>query len=287
MSIRVVTDSTCDLPETIAAEYGVTVIPAYINIGDRSYLDGVELSRREFYEMLPETEHIPMTSAPSPGAFVRAYEGLAAEGATEILSVHISASLSAMLNAANAAAAATDAISVTLFDSTQLTLGTGLLALEAAKAAAEGWSMAEVVAVLEEMAARTYSFAALDTLEFLRRGGRVTQLQYNLGSLLNVKPVLTMYNGELTMERVRTRRRAIEYLLKRVSDLGPLEQLHLLHANALDRVDSLRGRVERLLPKGRMPMVVEVTPVIGAHVGPGAVGLVCVKARAGRPGSSS
>jgi DegV family protein with EDD domain len=279
MPIRIVTDSTSDLPQAVAAGHGIAVVPAYINIGGQSYVDGVDLTREEFYERLPEYKTPPTTSAPSLGTFVETYERLAAQGATEILSIHVSATLSGMLNVAHAAAQATEAVRVIVFDSKQLTLGTGFLALAAAKAAAAGRSMSEIVDVLKEMVQRVYSFAALDTLEFLRRGGRLTRIQSGVGTLLRVKPLLTMYDGDMTMERVRTRKRAIERMISLVRDLGRLEQLAFVHAHALDRVEMLRQKARDLIPAGTDPLCEEVTSVIGAHVGPGSVGLVCVKAR--------
>jgi DegV family protein with EDD domain len=278
MSIRIVTDSTSDLPQEIATEYGIIVVPAYINIGDRSYLDGVELSREEFYTGLPKYKTLPTTSAPGLGAFIQAYEQLAAQGATGILSIHISASLSAILNVAHSAAQTTDVVPVAVFDSGQLTLGAGLLVLAAAKAAAAGHSMAEILALLKERAWRTYTFAALDTLEFLRRSGRVSQLQYGLGTLLKVKPLLKMHNGEMSMERLRTRKRAYERLIGLVSDLGPLEELALVHTHAPEAAEALHRQALYLFPKGKTPLSAEVTPVIGAHVGPGAVGFACIAA---------
>ena len=288
--IRIVTDSTSDLPKAVAAEHGIAIVPAYINIEGTSYVDGIDLTREEFYARLPQYKTPPTTSAPSLGTFVETYERLAAQGtaqgaapcaapcAQEILSIHISATLSGMLNVAHAAAQATKAARVTVFDSKQLTLGTGLLALAAARAAAVGRSMAEIVDMLKEMVQRVYSFAALDTLEYLRRGGRLTRIQSSMGAVLRIKPLLTMYDGEMTMEKVRTRQRAIERMIGLVHDLGPLEQLALVHAHALDRVEMLRQKARDLIPAGLDPFCEEVTSVIGAHVGPGSVGLVCVKA---------
>jgi len=278
MSIRIVTDSTCDLPEEAVTEHGITVIPVYINIGDKSYLDNVEISRREFYERLPEYDPPPKTSAPGLGAFVKAYERLAAEGATEILSIHISASLSAILNVAHSAAQAIRAARVTVFDSRQLTLGTGFLALAAASAAQAGHSMAEIVGLLKERVLRTYSFAALDTLEYLRRSGRMSRAQSSLGELLKIRPLLTMYDGEMTVERTRTFKRTLERLDTLVHSLAPLEELALLHANAREKAEALWEQFQHLVPELQRPFVVEVTPAIGAHVGPGGVGLVCVRA---------
>lgn len=279
MSIRIVTDSTADLPEEVAADYGITIIPVHINIGGQSYQDGIELTRQQFYQELPGYDPLPTTSSPGLGAFVQTYERLADAGATEILSIHISAKLSGVLNAANAAAQTTDALPVTVFDSRQLTLGTGFLAMTAAQAAAAGHSMPEIIALLENQVARTYSFALLDTLEFLRRGGRLTRFQSGVGTLLRIKPLLTVHNGEMTMERVRTRRRAEERLLDLLKDLQPVEKLALVHARAPERVERLQRQIQHFLPEQNQPLIAEVTPAIGTHVGPGSVGLVCVRAR--------
>jgi DegV family protein with EDD domain len=280
MTIRIVTDSNCDLPQETSKEYGITVVPFYINIGAKSYLDGVEMSRAEFYEGLPTFGSQPMTSAPGPGVMVKTYEQLAAEGATEILSIHIAASLSAMVNSARLAAEEFDTIPVTVVDSGNLTLGTGLQVVEAAKAAAAGRSTAEIVEMLRDQGARTYCFAALDTLEFLRRSGRLTRFQSSLGSVLQLKPILKMNAGEFEMERVRTRRRALDRVKELVNELGPLEQLSMVHTHALDRAISLQHEVQALFPTDDPPLFAEVTPVIGAHIGPGAVGFVAVQARA-------
>jgi hypothetical protein len=157
MSIKIVTDSTCDLPQAMVAKHGITVIPAYINMDGQSYLDEIELSRPEFYKRLPDCKSSPTTSAPGPGTFTRAYHKLIAEGATEILSIHISATLSNIVNVAHIAAEEMKAVPVTVLDSGQLTSGTGLLALTAAKAAAAGRPMSEIVDLVKGQAMRTHS----------------------------------------------------------------------------------------------------------------------------------
>ena len=278
MTIRIVTDSTCDLPEAVVSEYGITVVPLYINVGDQSYLDGVELSRQEFYERLPDYEIPPTTAAPGPEVFRQTYERLAEEGATEVLSIHISISLSATVDVARLGAKETETVLVTVLDSKQLSLGTGFLVLTAAKAATEGRPMGEIIALLEEQISRTHVFAALDTLEFLRRSGRMSRVMAGLGSVLQIKPLLKMYGGNPTAERVRTRKRAIERVISLLTDLVPLEQVALVHTHAPDRAEALRQRVQDLLPKGEIPSV-DITPVIGAHIGPGAAGFACVTAR--------
>jgi DegV family protein with EDD domain len=278
MTIRIVTDSTCDLPEAVVAGCGITVVPLYINFGDQSYLDGVELSRQEFYERLPDCDPPPTTAVPGTEMFRQTYERLADEGAKEVLSIHISISLSAVVDVARLAAQETDAVPVTVLDSRQLSLGTGFIVLAAAQAAAEGRSMDEIIPLLEEQALRTHVFAALDTLEFLRRSGRMSRVMAGLGSVLQIKPLLKMYDGNPTAERVRTRERATERLITLLSDLVPLEQVALVHTHAPDRAEELRQRVQHLLPEGEVPSV-DITPVIGAHIGPGAAGFACVAAR--------
>ncbi len=278
MSAKIVTDSTCDLPDAWIAEHDITVIPAYVNIDGRSYLDGVELSRQEFYERLPHCESPPTTSAPGPGTFTEVYQRLATEGATGILSIHISETLSNIVNVARLAAEETKAVPVTVFDSRQLTSGTGLLAVTAAKAAAAGRPLPEILDLLEGQIQRTHSVAALDTLEFLRRSGRVSWFRSGLGTVLKIKPILTMYNGETTLEAVRTRRRAYEQLTHLVSDFGPLEQVALVHTHSPDRAADLLGKAQHLLPDNQPLFLEDVTPLIGAHIGPGAVCFVCVQA---------
>lgn len=276
MSIKIVTDSTCDLPEKVVAEYGITVIPLYINAGEQSYLDGIELSRQEFYERLPSFYPPPTTAAPSPKMLQHIYEQLGDKGATEILSIHISISLSAVLNVARMAAQNVRNVSVSVLDSRQLSMGTGFLALAAAKAAAAGQSMREIVDHIKQLISRTHVFAALDTLEFLRRSGRMNRAMAGLGSLLHIKPLLKMYNGEPTSEKVRTSERAVKRLIELLESVGPVEQLALVHTNAPEKAAELWNKVRHLLPNIQAPLFTAVTPVIGSHIGPGAVGFACV-----------
>ena len=280
MSIRIVTDSSCDLPKEITEQYGISVVPLYVNIGDKSYLDGVELSRADFYEGLPDFKSHPTTSAPGLGMFAELYDRLAAEGATEVLSIHISAALSNTVNVARLAAEATESVPVTVFDAGNLTLGVGLMVLAAAEAATAGRSMDEILAMLADKSRRTHTIAALDTLEYLRRSGRLSRFQSGLGALLQVKPLLTMHDGEMGMERVRTRRRAVDRVIELVKEIGPLEQLAVVHTHALKRANDLQQRVADLFPPDSRHLSEEVTPVIGTHIGPGAVGLVAVASSA-------
>jgi DegV family protein with EDD domain len=275
MTIRIVTDSSCDLPQEIIRENKVAVIPLFINVGDQSFLDGVDLSHLEFYERLPKFRPAPKTAAPSPEVFRKAFEQLASEGATEILSIHVSTKLSAIVDIARTAAKETTRLPVTVFDSRQLSLGTGFQVLAAARAAAEGRPLSEILSMLEEQIRRTRVFAALDTMEYLRRSGRVNFAISAFGTLLQIKPLMKMYNGEPTAERVRTRKGAMKRLVELLEEHGPYEKVALLHSHARQRAETLLQEVRSLLPAGVI-WVEEITPVLGAHIGPGVIGFACI-----------
>jgi DegV family protein with EDD domain len=275
MAIRIATDSTCDLPEEIIRRHGITVIPLHIQAGGATYRDGVDLTRREFYEKLPVFRPAATTAVPGPDVFRAAYERLAAEGATEVLSIHISEKLSGMVNVARQAGKETAAVPVTVFDSRQLSLGMGYEVLTAAEMAAAGHAMAEILAALEQQIARTHVFAALDTLEFLQRSGRMNFALAALGTLLQIKPFLKMYDGNPTAERVRTRSGAMKRLIELLLEFGPYEKAAILHSAAAERARELLEEIRNLLPAGDIWME-EINPVIGTHIGPGVIGFACI-----------
>lgn len=276
MTIRIVTDSTCDLPDQIVSEMGITVIPMYINFGDQGYKDGIEITRQEFYERLPDSDPYPTTGTPGVDAFLQAYEQFAQEGATEILSIHVSDSLSAVVDVARTAANKTKSIPVTVYDSGSLSLGNGFLVRTAARAAGDGLPMNEILSLLKDQSDRSYVFAVLDTLEYLKRSGRMNSLMASLGSILQIKPLLKMHAGVPSAERVRTKDRAKRRLIELVENLGSLEELALVHTNTPHAAEELGKEAADLFPKNILPLSVNVTPVLGAHLGPGAVGFTCV-----------
>ncbi len=278
MTIRIVIDSTCDIPAKIAGELGITVIPDYINVDGSSYLDGVDLTRREFYERLPGWKTPPTTAAPGVGTFQRVYERLAGEGASAILSLHPPDKFSTLANVARLAGANVSSAPVTVVSGGFLTLGGGFVAAAAARAAHAGHSLAEVVRLVHDLAGRTFTFAGLDTLEYLRRSGRVPHLVARLGSWLRIFPILKLHLDEIDMDMVRTRARVMDRVIRLVEVLGPLETLGIVHTNAPERALELRHCAAHLFPPGVEPWVVDVTPVLGSHVGPGAVGLSAVRA---------
>lgn len=278
MTIRIVTDSTCDLPAEIITRYKIPVVPLYINVGTNGYLDGIDMTREEFYQNLPHFPEHPTTAVPSPQKFKAVYDSLADNGADEILSIHISKSLSAIHDVAAVAARETTSTKVTVLDSSQLSLGTGFIVETAAKMAAAGHAMSEILAALQDQMKRSYVFAALDTLEFLKRSGRMSRFLAGFGSILQIKPILKMHEGKPETEKVRTRDRATRRILEILKRIGPLERAAIVHTHAHDRVVELRELAAAYLPKTEI-LVEDITPVIGAHIGPGAIGFAVVGAK--------
>lgn len=276
MSIRIVTDSTCDLPAGLLDQYKITAVPLYINMGDQSYLDGVEITRREFYERMPNYDPPPTTATPGMDTFINTYENLAADGVSEIISIHISESLSAMVNVAKKAALGMEKIKVTVYDAGQLSLGTGFVVLKAAQLAQEGASVDEIMDIIQKQAQRTHVFAALDTLEYLRRSGRMNKFMAGIGNILQIKPILTMHKGQPGAERVRTRGKAIKRVIQMAEELAPLETIALVHTNAPEAAQRLLQQTKGLFPTRSEPLSVDVTPVLGAHIGPGVVGFALI-----------
>ena len=277
MNIKIVADSTCDIPQAIALQYGITVVPCYINIGNESYLDGIEMPRARFYEILPSLPLPPTTSAPSIEKFTEVYNRIRLEGATKIISVHIAGSLSNTLNAAKLAAKSITQIPVSVVDTGQLSLGAGRLAVIAAIEAAAGKSADHIIKLLRHLAAQTYTLAVLDNLTYLRRSGRVSHLKYGIGTILSIKPLVRIHQGMLDFEMIRTQQKALQRLYKIASDLSPIAHHDYLHAHAVERLDRLRNHFDSLLWNSSDPFISEVTPAIGTHVGPGAIGISLVQ----------
>lgn len=278
MNVRIVTDSTCDLPAKIVQRHGVVVVPLGVNIGEKTLLDGVDISREEFYAQLPTMSPHPKTSAPGPEVFKQAYEKLADEGAQAILSLHISETLSATVNSARTAAKEFTRVPVTALDSTQLSLGLGFIVEQAAKLAEAGKSAAEIIAELEDFMKRAYVFAALNTLEYLKRSGRMNFALATFGEIMQVKPLLHMNMGNATAHRTRTRSKSMARLFEWLKEYAPYEKLAIVHAGVEQEAQALRELARSFLPAGETP-IVQITPVLGAHLGIGALGFACVSER--------
>lgn len=274
MSVRIVTDSSCDLPAAVINQYGISVVPLYIHIGDKSYLDGIDMTREQFYQNLPSFPVNPTTAVPSEGKFRAVFDSLLDGKTSEILSIHVASSLSGTVNVAQMAANSISEIPMTVFDSRQLSMGTGFLVETAAKMADEGAKVSEILPVLEEQIKRTHVFAALDTLQYLRRSGRMNAILSRIGEILQIKPFLKMYDGVTDGEKIRTRKHAVARLIELLKKDFPYEKVALLHSAAAGRADEVLAAVQDLLPD--KVIVEQINPIIGAHIGPGVLGFACV-----------
>ncbi len=275
MNIRIVTDSTCDLPAPIVEKHGITVIPLYINQGNISYLDGVNLTREEFYRLLPSFHPAPSTATPSTEIFTSTWNKLADAGAQAILSIHISEKLSATVNAARVAAEQFKRVPVTVLDSSQLSLGMGFLVEKAAQMAELGHKMDEIVSNLQAVMKRTYVFASLKTLEYLRRSGRMNFALARFGEFLQIKPLLHMNQGNPVAHRVRTQAKATERMMEWLNEYAPFEKLAIVHAGVQHEAEEMLQHIKHFLPHGDIP-IVQITPALGAHLGIGALGFACI-----------
>ncbi|MCJ7734497.1 MAG: DegV family protein [Anaerolineales bacterium] len=275
MPIKIVTDSTCDLPEAVIKDLDISLIPLYINIGDRGYLDGLEISRKDFYTNLATYPVHPTTGTPGTQSFLDEFDGSVDRGADEIISIHISEKLSATVDVARKAAAEYQKVPVEVWDSGQLSMGTGFQVELAARMAINGNRKTEILAALDDLRKRTFVTAGLNTLEFLRRSGRMNRFMTGIGSLIQLKPILTMKNGLPGSDRVRTSIRAEKRLVALLEELLPIERFALLHTNANEKAQDFLKKVRHLIPESEI-FTMDITPVIGAHLGPGAVGFAAV-----------
>jgi DegV family protein with EDD domain len=272
VSVRVVTDSACDLPTPLAAEHGIEVVPLTIRFGDEELVDGVELTNAAFWQRLPEATALPETAAPSAGAFGARFQALADAGADGIVCISLSSRLSATMQAAQVAAQSfAGSCPVQVIDSLTCSMGLGNLCLAAARRANEGAPLEEVALEVKDRRDRTRLYGTLDTLEFLKRGGRVGNARALLGSMLAVKPVVEIREGVVEEAgKVRTRSKALRLLADKVHE-QPVEEVAVLQGDAAD-FDDFLDLIEDVAPRDKI-VVGSVGPVIGTHAGPGVLGV--------------
>jgi DegV family protein with EDD domain len=288
--VAVVTDSTAYLPPELVAAYDIEVVPLYVVLAGRSGKEGTEISPDEVARALNTRGQTVSTSRPTPGDFVAAYRRRLDAGADRLVSIHLSAELSSTSDAARLAAGQVGEHIVTVVDSRAAAMGLGFAVLAAARAAAGGADAESVAAAARDTAARTCTFFVVDTLEHLRRGGRIGSAAAVLGSALAVKPVLHMEHGRVVpLEKVRTAARAQNRLVQRAVEAagGRPVSLAVHHLAAADRAERLAAELRERLPGLVELHVSELGAAIGAHVGPGAVGIVVAPAGEQPPGETS
>lgn len=281
--VRIVTDSLSDIPDDIARELDIIRVPCYIHFGEESYRDRVDLSPSEFYRKLQTSPVIPSTSQASPGTFLDIFSELSST-TNQVYSIHSVKTLTGMYNSARLA---TDALKtadplgmqIQVVDSQATSMGLGWLAIYAARAARYGYALDEITELIADVIPRTHCIAMLDTLDYAVRGGRLGKGAALVGGLLNVKPIISLVSGEvLLVEKIRTQKRAVERIADIVLGSGPIQEMAIIHAAAPDMAEALRAHFAETWFEEQI-MVCETGPVIGAHTGPGAVGVAWVNGK--------
>lgn len=275
--IKVVTDSTCDLPPEMATELDITVIPCHVHFGTETYLDGVDLTRQQFYEKLAAATELPTTSAPGVGVFAETYRRQL-ETADGVVAIHVASALSVVYNAACLGAENLDQTRITVLDSESVSMSLGWLAVIAARAAREGLNLNQVVERVRGAIPRTRLLAAINTMTYLWHSGRVHWGTAFLGTLLDIKPIVEVREGVVrAIARVRTRKKALAHLRQLLEDMEPAQDLAVLHTQEPDLANQFADEIADFFPRERM-VIVEVGTIIGTHVGPGGIGVACVLA---------
>jgi fatty acid kinase fatty acid binding subunit len=274
MKIAVVTDSASDIPRELARESEIRIVPCFIQIDDQEYEDGNGLSREKFYRDLPAISPPPTTAAPSIGMFEQLYGDLLDGDYNGVISIHPATLLSGIYNAAYAASLQFEG-KVKVFDSMQASMGLGYQVLAASRIVRTDTSFESLIDHLTEVQSRVRVVAMLDSLEYLRRSGRVSWVQANIGSLLSIKTFIELRDGRVSrIAQVRTRRKAVARLQEMILNFAPLDELAVLHSGSREDAEALR---DQLAPRlGIHPLVINITTIIGTHVGPDGLGCAVV-----------
>lgn len=277
-SVRIVTDSLSDIPDGLMRELDITAVPALVHFGDVTLRDKVDLSTEEFYRRLSSSPIMPTTSQPPPSAFKIIYDRLARE-TDQILSIHSASTLTGTYSSAAVAAAEMPEVRIDVVDSRQVTMALGWLVILAARAARKGASLEEIETLVEDARPRSHIIAMLDTLEYAQRSGRLGKGAALVGTLLNVKPIISLVDGEvMPVEKVRTQHRALERLVEIVLASGPIQELAVMHAAGREFATQLKTSFAATLHEENI-VIGETGPAIGTHVGPNAVGVAWVNGK--------
>ena len=272
MTVRIVTDSSADLPADLVQQHAITVLPCYVVVDDQTFKDGVEISADDFYRRLQADGRTPTTAQPTVADFQEVYQDLAGKG-DQMLSIHVSRKLSGTLNSAEQAKASLDGAEIELIDSQLASIPLGLAVLDAAIMASEGGSLQEVAERVRQRLHMHHGLFALDTLEYLYKGGRIGKARAFMGSVLHVKPILRLRDGEAhPVERPRSRERAMRRLVELASELGPVRRLAVIYSTDADRMAVLKQELTGLLPADQI-IEARFGSTLGTYIGPDALGV--------------
>jgi len=274
-NVRIITDSSCDLPDEVVRSLGIEVVPLFIRFGDDEFVDREQLTTAEFWARCSASSVLPSTAAPSPGRFEQAIRTVVSQGATGVVMINLSGALSATLQSAEMAAASLSSlVPISVVDSRSVSLGLGAIVVECARAARQGAELHEVEALARDLVGRCELWGALDTLENLKKGGRIGGAQAMLGSVLSIKPIIEVKDGVVQEGgKQRTRGKAIAFLVDKVRQVSAspgISQLCVLHADCSD-VDAFVAQLKTVHSEDIL--VGEIGAVIGAHAGRGTIGV--------------
>jgi DegV family protein with EDD domain len=269
MAVKIITDSSADLPDKLAEEMGISVIPLYVRFGDEVHRDRVDITEDEFYQRLERDPVHPVTIQPGPQDFLELYQRLA-PGADGIVSIHISGKLSGTCNSALMAKEMMETeCPIEVVDSQAVSMGLGLIALAAATAAKAGKSLEEVLATVNQAIPKIHLLAIFDTLKYLLLGGRIGKAKALLGSILNVKPLISLKDGEVVPAgQVRTRPKGIDKLFEFVKDVEKIQDLSVVYSTTPDEAQELAERLASVFNEKKI-RIARLGPVLGVHMGPG------------------
>ena len=272
MTIRIVTDSACDIPQALVEKYNITIVPLTFSFGDKEFIDRVSLTTEEFWKHCADSPILPQTAAPAPGQFTQAYRTLIQQGASGILVISLSRELSATMQSAETGAKEPGVtVPVRFVDSRSASMGEGITVIAVAKMAAAGASLDELEAAANNFASRTKVFGALDTLENLKKGGRISNTKAFLASALAIKPIIEVREVKLEEGgKERTRGKALAFLIEKIKSAGEISDLAVLHAQCSD-IDSFVAQL-KTIHSGEI-IVSDIGSVIGSHTGIGTIGV--------------
>lgn len=281
MSVRIVTDSTADLPPQLAQELGIAVVPVYVRFGDKSYLDGIEISYDELYDKLINSPIHPSTSQPTPVDFAKVYQELSRE-TDKIISIHVSGKLSGTYSSALQGKKLVDSkTNITVIDSESVTMGLGIIAISAARLALLNENLTGILEDIKQSKINMHLLGALDTLKYLALGGRIGRARALLGSVLNVKPLITIRNGEIApIGNVRTHTKAVEKLVEFVKGASNIQDMAIIHNTTPDDAASLKDPLSSFVSSDHLYMA-RLGPALGVHAGPRTLAVV-IKYDAGK-----
>ena len=272
MAVKIVTDSLADIPPDLAQELDIQVVPLTVSFGLESYRDGIDITAEQFFARLASEKELPKTTQPSVGAFQEVYAGLAAKG-HDILSVHASSRLSGTFNSASLAMKEVQGVGIELVDTLSASLAEGFTVMEAARLAKDGAALAEVAQAARSVTSKVDVYFLLDTLDYLQKGGRIGKAQALMGTLLSIKPILTIRDGEVhPYERARTKAKAIERMKETIGAGGPYAEIAVCYSTTPAEAQALAAELQPLCP-ARTVIAGAIGSTIGTYTGPGLLGV--------------